>query len=202
MRKSGRETSSGAALPSAGWYPDPHGAAQQRFWDGAAWTEQIAPNAPASSVGAKSDSTSYGTPRTVALLSCVGLMIGAWAPWATTALVSESGTHGDGRFTGLFGLGAGLVLYSYSGKRPGWLTAAGVFGVIALLVSIGDISNVSNETSTFFGRDVHVVSVGWGLWLTAAASTLGLVVGATSWRAEERRRKVAEQGKSGTSSNE
>jgi hypothetical protein len=96
---------------------------------------------------------------------------------------------------------AGLVLYGYSGKRPGWLTAVGAFGVVALLISIGDISNVSNETSNFFGREVHVVSVGWGLWLTAAAS-LGLVVGTTSWRAEERRRKAVARNEPGGSLNE
>jgi hypothetical protein len=26
--------------PPAGWYPDPHGAARLRYWDGADWTDQ------------------------------------------------------------------------------------------------------------------------------------------------------------------
>lgn len=30
----------------AGWYPDPENPAQQRYWDGAAWTESVAPVAP------------------------------------------------------------------------------------------------------------------------------------------------------------
>ncbi|ORA25217.1 hypothetical protein BST13_33365 [Mycobacterium aquaticum] len=29
--------------PSAGWYPDPHGAQTQRYFDGHTWTDQIAP---------------------------------------------------------------------------------------------------------------------------------------------------------------
>jgi Protein of unknown function (DUF2510) len=29
-------------IPPAGWYPDPTGAAQQRFWDGEHWTEALA----------------------------------------------------------------------------------------------------------------------------------------------------------------
>ena len=28
--------------PPAGWYPDPTGAAQQRYWDGHQWTEALA----------------------------------------------------------------------------------------------------------------------------------------------------------------
>lgn len=30
----------------AGWYPDPHGAQLQRYWDGNRWTEHTAPAAP------------------------------------------------------------------------------------------------------------------------------------------------------------
>ena len=30
-------------LPPAGWYPDPEGSGQQRFWDGANWSDQLAP---------------------------------------------------------------------------------------------------------------------------------------------------------------
>lgn len=35
--------------PSAapGWYPDPDDASQQRYWDGARWTEQRQPGSPA-----------------------------------------------------------------------------------------------------------------------------------------------------------
>lgn len=29
------------ALPPANWYPDPMGSAELRWWDGAAWTEQV-----------------------------------------------------------------------------------------------------------------------------------------------------------------
>ena len=31
-----------APIP-AGWYPDPHGNPQQRWWDGDAWTSDVAP---------------------------------------------------------------------------------------------------------------------------------------------------------------
>ena len=29
-----------------GWYPDPHNGTQQRYWDGAAWTQNVAPLTP------------------------------------------------------------------------------------------------------------------------------------------------------------
>jgi len=32
---------SGPALPPAGWYEDPAGVAQQRYWDGGGWTEHL-----------------------------------------------------------------------------------------------------------------------------------------------------------------
>lgn len=32
-----------AALPSAGWYPDPHRMARLRYWDGSNWTGYVAP---------------------------------------------------------------------------------------------------------------------------------------------------------------
>ena len=31
------------ANPPSGWYPDPEGKPMSRYWDGAAWTEQLAP---------------------------------------------------------------------------------------------------------------------------------------------------------------
>lgn len=42
-----REQEAQAAQPvPAGWYPDPEQAATQRYWDGAAWTDQRAPTKP------------------------------------------------------------------------------------------------------------------------------------------------------------
>ena len=32
---------SAAPLPPAGWYPDPGGTSQQRYWDGNTWTEHL-----------------------------------------------------------------------------------------------------------------------------------------------------------------
>jgi Protein of unknown function (DUF2510) len=35
-----------SAQPPPGWYPDPSGAPHQRYWDGARWTDHIAPPPP------------------------------------------------------------------------------------------------------------------------------------------------------------
>jgi hypothetical protein len=34
-------TQTTAPLPPAGWYPDPGGTSQQRYWDGNVWTEHL-----------------------------------------------------------------------------------------------------------------------------------------------------------------
>lgn len=36
-----------STLPIAGWYPDPTGTGQLRWWGGLAWTEHVKPNEPA-----------------------------------------------------------------------------------------------------------------------------------------------------------
>lgn len=40
------------ARPPAGWYPDPAGSGQQRWWDGIGWTAHLAPAAPTSPAAA------------------------------------------------------------------------------------------------------------------------------------------------------
>ena len=41
-----------ATTPPAGWYADPEGRPMNRYWDGAAWTEQYAPLAAPTLSGA------------------------------------------------------------------------------------------------------------------------------------------------------
>jgi len=48
---SATNTPSSPQLPPPGWYPDPLTMGQQRYWDGAAWTDQVAPPTPPPQIG-------------------------------------------------------------------------------------------------------------------------------------------------------
>lgn len=85
--------------PAAGWYPHPEMANTQRYWDGAAWTEHIAPGQPARAVPAE---RFYREPEpthggliatgyiTAVLLPIVGFIIGI------ILIAKGKGGHGAG----------------------------------------------------------------------------------------------------------
>jgi resuscitation-promoting factor RpfB len=59
--------------PPAGWYPDPdHPTTQQRYWDGGAWTEQLAPYAPP----AEAPAWLVGTGYVLSITMIGGLIVG------------------------------------------------------------------------------------------------------------------------------
>jgi hypothetical protein len=75
----------GATTTPAGWFPDPTGRFEQRYWDGAAWTDHVARagqqlrDAPGGPAGATTTARVPGT-TTVA-------PVGVDTPWDTTTFV-------------------------------------------------------------------------------------------------------------------
>lgn len=52
-----------------GWYPDPSGAFDQRYWDGAVWTDQVSP------AGAQSAGPSFGPWKVLLLVSALAAAV-------------------------------------------------------------------------------------------------------------------------------
>lgn len=62
----------------AGWYPDPHNASQQRYYDGTQWTDHYAPTAGAAPTESWDTPPAGGTYETgTGTLSDIGTMMGA-----------------------------------------------------------------------------------------------------------------------------
>jgi hypothetical protein len=176
------------AAPPAGWYPDPTTANQQRHWDGAKWTDQIAPLPPpqlATAAATPEARNGWGYP--VAVGASVALIVGSLAPWATSALESVPGTEVDGQIT----LVGGIVALVLTATRR-WVLLAMIIGVVTVLIGIGDISDVNDYSVQAFGSEVHPASVGWGLWLVAA-SGVALAVGSSRLRAERKKQAIEEK---------
>ncbi|SKU72481.1 Protein of uncharacterised function (DUF2510) [Mycobacteroides abscessus subsp. massiliense] len=94
-----------APVPAPGWFPDPSGAPQQRYFDGVRWTDNVAPYAPPRTAHAQPSavastavavSVGGGINHTLHLVLTV-LTCGLWAPvWL---LVAIFGGRGGGNAT-------------------------------------------------------------------------------------------------------
>lgn len=69
-------------LPPAAWYPDPHDPSQQRYWDGAAWTEH---RAPAARTSATTDSLTKAGQDIGDGVASAFTAAGAWFKQSTAA---------------------------------------------------------------------------------------------------------------------
>src|SRR5262249_46953284 len=95
------------------------------------------------------------------------------APWATTVLATKSGIEGDGVITLVLAIIGGIALWSYySNQGGGAAVTAAISGLISPFFALYDVAHISSSNTRIFGQDVHVVSVGWGLWLTLAAAVV------------------------------
>jgi hypothetical protein len=167
----------GPSITPAGWYPDPEQSQTTRYWDGTRWTDQRAP-APAEGGGA------FGATRgeVVFAAGCaVAMVIGAIGPWVDVVIASRGGLDGDGVIVLVAAIVALAACFGALNRRSGLGGTAAIVllaGLAGSGTAIYDIIDIENRGSAnLFGRDVQIASVGWGLWLSAAAS-IGLAVGA------------------------
>lgn len=180
---------------TAGWYPDPTGHYEHRYWDGATWTDHVATRGvsavdpptmgagPQAAWTASAGAPGAGAPRDRAnpifaflgLASGVFLMVGSFLPWATLDFPgvpgdSSGGMNHDGPFTLVLGIAIGVVALlvglAVVPRWGGWIVA-GVGGIAAVL-SIADAADFESN---------DYLNVGFGLWLCIVAGVLAAVFG-------------------------
>lgn len=116
----------------------------------------------------------------------LGVVIGAFLPWATVGPFSKAGTDGDGVITLILGLAcAAFGVAALSRARRGYAVTALVAAVLAVVVAIIDIGDVSSVAEGPLGIEAEV---GVGLVLTLVAGLVavaGCVVAIRSTRRPE-----------------
>jgi hypothetical protein len=159
----------GTGTTPAGWYADPSGSGQQRYWDGTQWTEHYAP-APG-----------YAQPH--AARPPVGPAPNLWwavPAFALLALIGSAGKWVSASFNGeevksVTGLGGGdgwltlvpvlialgLMIGWRQNRTRGLAIAAAIVAVIAALFPLIYIIDPSSGAEAIIEPDW---SRGWGLW--------------------------------------
>jgi hypothetical protein len=123
----------------------------------------------------------------MAVVASIGIIAGSLAPWATSALESVSGTHGDGKYTVVGGIIA-LILVA----RRRLAALAVIIAILVVIDGISTISRVNDYTVSAFGQEVHPASTGWGLWLTVI-SGVALAIGGSHLRSEQQQKRIEEK---------
>ena len=167
----------------AGWYPDPNGSAQQRYWDGAQWTEHYAapaaqgapPQAPGIAAQPKAPPTPapsawWAVPvlAVLALIGCAGRWVSA--DLGGTTINKTNGLDGDGTISLVLVIIAVvlLVVWRANGQRWAAVVAAVMAGIATLLPLIYIIDPATGAEG--FLVDQADFSTGWGAYLAFLAS--------------------------------
>lgn len=108
------------------------------------------------------------TGEKLVLGGAVGLVIGAFLPWATVGPFDVAGTDGDGVLTLLIGLVVAAL--AWSRKAPRLIIALIVLAVVIGLYDLVDVGRVAGGDEELFD-----VSIGIGLIITVAASIVAVV---------------------------
>jgi len=160
----------------AGWYPDPSGKFEQRYYDGVNWTMSVAAGGRSFLEQAVQTAKVGERPWAIATLVGGGLAaIAAFLPWAKVSVLfftaTQNGIDGDGVMT-LIG-GALIVLFSLiqlgHARNDKWPY------VVNLVAALGITSVASYDLVDIANNGADLVEPGSGLYLTAIAGVLALV---------------------------
>ena len=183
-------TSQASPQTHAGWYPDPSGGANQRYFDGFGWTEHYAAPAVAAapSVTRPAPSAWWAAP-VLAVLA----LIGAAGPWVSagigdTATGTANGLDGDGVITVIFVLGSIGLLTLWRATPHTWsAVTAAVLGAIAGLLPLIYVIEPSTGADGILADQVDW-STGWGAYVALLACLALTALSVVMATATKRRR--------------
>ena len=161
----------------AGWYQDPSGKFEQRYFDGNNWTMSVAGGGRAFLDTTVEPTRVSARPWAITALVGGGLSaIAAFLPWAKVNVIfftsTLSGIEGDGVITLIAGAFVMLLAFvqligqASSDKWP---------SVVNLLAGLGIVGVAGYELVDYSSNGAGIVEPGSGLYLTAVAGVVVLV---------------------------
>lgn len=177
-----------------GWYPDPDQVETQRYWDGAAWTDQRAPL----STSAPQATRSLPIGAWIAGVGILAIVVGVFLPYGdskTFSRVVDNSLiqHTEGVILIILALVAALAVYRNL-NGDGWRSSVAILGVVCLGLAIlvgANMPELHSAISTdglTLNQQLEVdllretASPGIGIYVVALGGLLLTVGGIQLWR--------------------
>lgn len=113
--------------------------------------------------------------KKVAIIACVVAVISSILPWVSIASVfgtiTVNGTDGDGRYTLILGIIAGLFLYFGKKTMVTWAAVIAFLGTLIGAINAAQIQNIAHESH----EGVLHVSMAYGLQLCILSFDVAIV---------------------------